>query len=129
MVFNLAVKESCFKHLKDIITVSVCYIAALLSHNQPRSQKALGNPFICLPVHFYFSSSKWQKPNNFVMVALVNVFRVQISKKNRFAKISKCSEKKSPSQTKDFLDLQIILLKMQRVVTKFCELIWLSFAN
>ena len=41
MVFNLVVKESCLKHLQDIITMSVCDIAMLLSHNQPYFQCAL----------------------------------------------------------------------------------------
>ena len=41
MVFNLVVKESCLKHLQDIITMSVCDIAVLLSHNQPYFQCAL----------------------------------------------------------------------------------------
>ena len=44
-------------------------------------------------------------------------FRVQISK-------TKSICKKLLLQAKNFLDLRIILWKMERVLTKFCELIW-----
>ena len=43
---------------------------------------------------------------------------------NWFSKNSECSKEKGLSQPKNFLDLQIILWKMQRVVTKFCKLTW-----
>ena len=53
----------------------------------------------------------------------------KLVKPNRFAKISERSKEKSPLQTKNLLDLQIILWKTRRILTAFCELIWLSFVN
>ena len=53
----------------------------------------------------------------------------ELVKQNRFTKISERSKEKYPPQPKKFLDLQIILGKMRGVLTKFCEVIWLSFAN
>ena len=37
MIFNLEVKENCFKHLQDIIPTYAHDVAILLSHNQPCS--------------------------------------------------------------------------------------------
>ena len=45
----------------------------------------------------------------------------ELDKQNRFAKTPSVARKKAP---KIFLDLRIILWKMRRVLTKFCELIW-----
>ena len=45
----------------------------------------------------------------------------ELDKQNWFAKNSEGSEEKDP---KNFLDLCIFLWKMQRVLTKYCELIW-----
>ena len=45
----------------------------------------------------------------------------ELDKQNQFAKNSERSKEKGP---KNFLDLRIILWKMRRVLTKFCELIW-----
>ena len=53
----------------------------------------------------------------------------KLVKQNWFAKISEHSKEKDPPQPKKFLDLQIILWKIRGVLTKFCEAIWLSFAN
>ena len=53
----------------------------------------------------------------------------ELVKQNLFTKISECSEEKNPLQANNVLDLQITLWKMQRVLTKFCKVIWLSFAN
>ena len=51
-------------------------------------------------------------------------------KQNWLAKISECREEgKRPTGGKNVLDLQIILWKMRRVLTKFCKETWLSFAN
>ena len=49
----------------------------------------------------------------------------ELLKQDRFAKNSERSEEIDPVQAKHFLlNLRIILWKMQRVLTKFCELIW-----
>ena len=48
----------------------------------------------------------------------------ELVKQNRFAKNSERSEEISPAQAKNVLDMRIILWKMQRVLTKFCEFIW-----
>ena len=45
-------------------------------------------------------------------------------KQNQFAKGFECSEVKVP-----FLDLGVIFMKMERVLNKFTELIWLSWVN
>ena len=46
----------------------------------------------------------------------------ELVKQNRFGKNSEGSEKVGPGQAKIFLDLWIILWRVQRVLTKFC--IW-----
>ena len=38
MVFNSVVKESCFRHLQDIIIAYAHDVITLFSHNQPHSQ-------------------------------------------------------------------------------------------
>ena len=37
-MFNSVVKESCFKHLEDVITMSVCDVPVPFCHNQVRPQ-------------------------------------------------------------------------------------------
>ena len=55
--------------------------------------------------------------------------RVRISKTKPIRKNCLHSMEQGPAQVNDFfLHLKIILWK-KRVLTKFCELIWLSFAN
>ena len=48
----------------------------------------------------------------------------ELVKQNQFAKNPECSKEIGPTQAKNFLDLRIILWKMKRVLTNFCELIW-----
>ena len=48
----------------------------------------------------------------------------ELVKQNWFAKNSEHSEEIGLAQAKNVLDMQIILWKMQRVLTKFCEFIW-----
>ena len=49
---------------------------------------------------------------------------LELVKQNQFAKNPECSKEIGPTQAKIFLDLRIILWKMKRVLTNFCELIW-----
>ena len=37
-MFNSVVKECCFKHLEDVITMSVCDVPVPFYHNQVRPQ-------------------------------------------------------------------------------------------
>ena len=48
----------------------------------------------------------------------------KLVKRNQFAKNFGRSKEIGPTQAKKFLDLQIILWKMERVLTNFCKLIW-----
>ena len=48
----------------------------------------------------------------------------ELVKQNQFTKNSEHSEEIGPMQTKIFLDLRIILWKMERVLTNFWKLIW-----
>ena len=73
-------------------------------------------------MRFYFTYGLYVKDNTCIS-------GFELVKQNQFAKISECSEEKDSPQAKNVLDLQIILSKMQRVLTKFREVIWLSFAN
>ena len=61
--------------------------------------------------------------------AIIYTPEFKLVKQNWFAKISKCNEEKGLPQGESFLDLQIILWEMRRILTKLRELIWLSFAN
>ena len=51
----------------------------------------------------------------------LNIAELKLGKQNRFAKNSERSEEKG---SKNILDLRMILRKMQRVLTRFCKLIW-----
>ena len=64
---------------------------------------------------------------NFYVFGLINFIikaGFELVKQNRLTKNSERSEEIGPTQAKKILDLRIILWKMERVLTNFCELIW-----
>ena len=64
----------------------------------------------------------------FQILFLKRGLEYQLVKEKRFAKIFDHYEEKGPT-SKKLLAWQIILWKMQRFSTMFCNLIWLSLAN
>ena len=96
--------------------------------------KAFGWILTYIPPNFV--SLLWKLNNKNVEISISELggtFRklpgFELVKQNWFTKVFQRSKEKGLLQAKNFLDLKIILWKMQRVLTKFCKLIWLSLIN
>ena len=78
-----------------------------------------------LEINFFISKMKVYLEKFFLLnIHEVTSSRFELVKQSWIAKNSERSEGIGPAQEKKFLNLSVILWEMQRVLTKFCELIW-----